>query len=307
MRDRVILLLIRAASRLPLWLAQAFGTVIGQLFYWIPNREQENARINLELCFPELDQAEREQLLRRTLQENAKTLMEAPGTWLRDPAWWLQRIDGQGGERLLRDLLAQGKGLIIAAPHIGNWEVGVHFLASAAPITALYRPPRLQVLEEVIKRGREQNGAKLVATDAKGVKALYGALMAGEMVGILPDQQPKQGGKSAGVFAPFFGEPALTMVLVNRLAQRSGAPVVYMITERLPRARGYCMHWIMAPEGIADPDPEIAAAALNLGVEQCARRLPTQYQWSYKRFEARPDGGRSRYSRRRSSATEAEN
>ena len=43
------------------------------------------------------------------------------------------------------------------------------------------------------------------------------------MVGILPDQQPKAG---EGEFAPFFGKPALTMTLLGRLAQRSGAQVL---------------------------------------------------------------------------------
>jgi len=33
-----------------------------------------------------------------------------------------------------------------------------------------------------------------------------------------------------------------------------------------------------------------AAAALNLGIEQCIRICPEQYVWPYKRFRRRPDG-----------------
>ena len=99
------------------------------------------------------------------------------------------------------------------------------------------------------------------------------------------------------MFAPFFGYPALTMVLINRLARKTGAPVVFTYVERLPAAGGYRMSFLPAPEGIDDPDPEIAAAALNLGVESCIRRCPEQYQWSYKRFSVRPDGAPSPYKR----------
>ena len=43
-----------------------------------------------------------------------------------------------------------------------------------------------------------------------------------------------------------------------------------------------------APDGIADPDPTRAVAALNAGVEAIARRDFAQYQWTYKRYKYRP-------------------
>ena len=107
---------------------------------------------------------------------------------------------------------------------------------------------------------------------------------------ILPDQQPKSRRRGAGVFAPFFGVPALTMVLLGRLARKTGAAVVFSFAERLPGNAGYRAHWVEAPAAIADADPVRAAAALNQGVEQCVRICPEQYQWSYKRFQARPEG-----------------
>jgi KDO2-lipid IV(A) lauroyltransferase len=89
------------------------------------------------------------------------------------------------------------------------------------------------------------------------------------------------------------------MVLLSRLARKTGAAVVFSFSERLPGGDGFRMHWLEAPEGIDAEDPEVAAAAVNRGVEACVGICPDQYQWSYKRFEARPDGGRSRYSRKR--------
>lgn len=295
MRKTAILFAITLLSLLPLRVAHGLGALVGNLFYWLPNRERRNARINLRLCFPELSEHERGTLLRRSLIENAKTLTETPAVWRGRPAYWLSLIRAEQGEELLDRLLSRGKGVIVAAPHLGSWEVGVHYLASVAPTTALYRPPREQALEQTMVQGRSRGGAKLVATDANGIKALYQALRQGELVAILPDQEPKSAATGAGVFAPFFGEPALTMVLISRLARRTGAPVLFSFAERLAHGQGYRAHWVPAPEGIADADPVVAATALNLGVESCVRRCPEQYQWSYKRFKLRPGGGPKRY------------
>jgi len=298
MRNKLILMLVRLLGRLPLGVAQGLGALLGLgMFLW-PNRQREYARINIERCLPEWTPAQRRRLLRRTLVENARTLLEMPAIWRRDPAEVLARIDDNGGRELLRRTLQQGKGALLAAPHLGNWETGIHYLASVTPTIALYRPPRLEVLDEVIKGGRSRGGGNLVPTTAGGIKALYEALQEGQVVVILPDQQPKAQGKGAGVFAPFFGQPALTMVLLNRLARKTGAPLLYIYMERLPRARGWRVNLLPAPPGLDAADPEQAAAALNLGVEQCVRRCPEQYQWTYKRFEAQPDEGVSPYRRR---------
>jgi KDO2-lipid IV(A) lauroyltransferase len=112
------------------------------------------------------------------------------------------------------------------------------------------------------------------------------------VVGILPDQQPKQG---EGEFAPLFGTPALTMVLLSRLAQRTGATVLFAFAERLQDGRGFRLHFLPAPPGVADPDLATAVAALNRGVEDCVRIAPAQYQWHYKRYSIRPPGDTRRW------------
>ena len=290
MREILVSLLVKLLSRLPLSFVHGLGVLLGGLFYWIPNKQRRNANTNIDLCLPELSAGKRRTLLRRSLIENAKTLLEMPGVWLGRPDEWVSLIRGENGREILQTLLADGKGVIVAAPHLGSWEAGIHYLADVAPITALYRPPREPGLSRLMSLGRSRGGAKLVATDAQGVRALYEALRNGEMVTILPDQQPKVKGRGSGVFAPFFGIPAYTMVLVNRLARKTGAPVIFSFAERLPRAKGYVAHWVRAPEGIAAVDPVAAATALNKGVESCVRRCPEQYQWSYKRFHARPKG-----------------
>lgn len=294
MLDALVLLALRLLAALPLPVSQAVGWCVGNLAALVPNRERANAEVNVALCFPDMPAQERRRFVRRALIENACTLLESPRAWLRDPEQLLGQVDPQDGADRIRALLARGKGLIFAAPHLGNWEMGVHFLTRTVRTTVLYRPPRQQVLESVMVEGRGRDLAQVVPTDASGIRALYQALGRGEAIAVLPDQQPKEEG-SAAVFAPFFGQEALTMTLLSRLARKTGAAVLYVFVERLPRGRGFRMHWLPAPDDIADPDPRVAATALNRGVERCVEICPTQYQWTYRRFRKRPGGLRNPY------------
>ncbi len=296
MREKILLFILRLVGRLPLGAVHALGGGLGRLFCLFPNRERHTARVNIALCLPDLSTPERERLVCRSLQESARTLLEMPVIWRADPERWLAMIQPGEGMDLPRRELGKGRGLVVLAPHLGCWEAGLHYLGTLAPVTALYRPPRnASGLEALMLAGRGKGGATLVPTTAAGVRALYQALARNELVAILPDQQPKQTGDKGGVFAPFFGVPALTMVLIGRLVRKTGAAVVYSYAERLPGGRGYRAHFLPAPAGIDDPDPLVSASALNLGVEQCVRRCPEQYQWSYRRFSIRPDGGPSPY------------
>lgn len=296
MQTKLIYIFIRFLGALPLWLIHGFGHAAGWLLYRIPNREQHTAKVNLALCFPELSETERENRLKKVLQESATSLLEMPSVWFGDTERWLQRLDMGSVKEEIEALLEQDRGLIIAMPHLGNFEIGAHFFGSIGPATALYRPPRKQGLESVMLEGRSRPGKnRVVPTDMQGIKALYQALADKEMIVILPDQQPKAQKGGMGVFAPFFGVPALTMTLVNRFAKKTGAPVYFVSFVRVPGKPGYKVLGELARDEIAHKDQLVAATELNRGVESGVRLYPDQYQWTYRRFEAQPDGAISPY------------
>ncbi|WP_241085462.1 lysophospholipid acyltransferase family protein [Candidatus Vondammii sp. HM_W22] len=283
-RRRAVLFIVALFSRFPLRVSQSIGVALGWLVYLLPNREKRTAETNIATCLPELTRPEQSVLLRQTLIENAKTLLEMPAVWLGDPSIWIARVVPGKAEDICREILAQGRGLIAIGTHQGNWEVGIHYLSSLSKVTALYRPPRAAELDGLIKAGRTSSGVNMLSATPKGVKGLYTAIKNGEMAALLADQQPKAAGRQGSVFAPFLGRPALTMVLACRLAKRTGAPVLFMFAERLPGAKGYQMHWFKGPDEIYDANLVVAATAMNRGLESCIRYRPSQYLWSYRRF-----------------------
>ena len=279
--------LLRLTSLLPLPLTHAIGILIGSLLWWIPNDLRRIASRNLVLTFPEMPVADRERLLRRNLWETGKLLLELGPLWLWRGERVLALVRGAvAGEEALTDTVRRRRGAILLTPHLGAWEMAGLYYSSRHPLTILYRPSRLG-LDELSVRGRGRLGGKVVATDARGVRSLLTALRDGEILGILPDQDP---GDEGGVFAPFFGISASTMTLVSRLTRNTGAPVFLTWAERLPRGRGFALHLRALPEVTAAGSLEESAVALNRGVEAAVRSLPAQYLWAYKRFKTRPPG-----------------
>ena len=141
--------------------------------------------------------------------------------------------------------------------------------------------------DEFLQLVRGVDNVRQVRAEGPAVRQLWKVLKDGGAVGILPDQQPKAGD---GEFAPFFGVQALTMTLLARLAQRTGATVLLAWCERIDGGPGFALHIEPAPAAMADADGPRAVAALNAQVERIAARDLAQYQWTYKRYTLRPDG-----------------
>lgn len=284
LKDGLAHLLIRLLARLPLATLHWLGGHLGRLVRWLPNRQRRNALINIGLCWPELSPREQLALRDAALCESGKTYLEIGYLWLRPAGEILALVrEVQGAEWLRRP---GDKGLIVLSPHIGAWELAGLYLAHQGPTAIFYKPQRY--LDDLILAARRRGGAELAPITAKGIRILVQALERGHYVGILPDQEPKA--DKGALFAPFFGIPTLTMLLVSRLARKAGVPVVFLFAERLPRAQGFRLHCLPAPEGIDSPDDAVAARALNLGIERCIRTCPEQFLWSYKRFRRRPAG-----------------
>jgi KDO2-lipid IV(A) lauroyltransferase len=285
--------LLAAFARLPFAWVQGLGAALGWLSSHVPNEHRRVTVRNLELCYPDLPAHERGALARRSLVESGKTLTEAIALWLGPVQRSLRLVREVRGAEVLQAAVDAGRGVLLVSPHLGSWEVIGLYVGQRHPMICMYRPPRQHSFDTLVRESRQRTGTRVVPTDAQGIKALFHALKRGEVVGILPDQDPRDAG--GAVFAPFFGVQANTMTLISRLAAKTGAAVIFTFAERLSAGRGFRLHLIPAAPAVADPDPVRAATALNAGVETCVRMAPAQYQWSYKRFRSRPQGERRFY------------
>jgi KDO2-lipid IV(A) lauroyltransferase len=278
----VLWLLSLMPAGMPYWLAE-HGAGLWMRFSPVKRHTTER---NLERCFPEMEPAERDALVLASFRHYLCAVLEAGHNWY----WSLDRLQARCdefvNEDLFRDALSSGRGLVVLAPHFGAWEYLGMYLQKYPGIAILYKPPSHPGLEKALLSKRRRGGAHLIPATPTGLRQLYGHIRAGGGAGILPDQQPSAG---QGRFAPFYGNPALTAVLVPRLVQRTGCIVLASVCERLRGGR-YRVHVLPVDEAIHSEDMVASLTAMNQAIEKCIAIDPAQYLWSYRRFKTQPEG-----------------
>ncbi|MFN2332432.1 MAG: lysophospholipid acyltransferase family protein [Halomonas sp.] len=279
-RARTIAAMWKALAGRRLSSLWGLSRIIGPLVHCFSRREREVTAINLREAYPEQDATERRRLARASLTHSTATMLELGFAWMGDPARVEASILAVHGRELLDGARAEGRGVIVLAPHFGNWEVLNFWLSGHFPFTAMYEPPKIAELDAVTRQGRERMGASLVPTNPRGVAALLKALKRSEAIGILPDQEPDWG---SGVFAPFFGRSAYTATLLPKLVARTEARVVTGVAQRVP-GRGFEIHFLAADERVYAIDESESATGVNACVEAAIALDPAQYQWEYKRY-----------------------
>lgn len=267
-------------SRLPLGMVQALGAVLGRLVYLFGGRYARRLRENMARAGLDADR-----LATAAAAEAGKQSLETAWVWLRPRADLARKIEWADAP-VLQAALAEGPPVIILTPHLGCFEAiaqgyALRPEARSRPMTALYRRPRKDVLLPLVEDARAKDGLLLAPADMRGVRMLMRAIKLRQVLGILPDQVPAEGD---GVWAPFFGQPAYTMVLPAKLARAGGAIVLVLGAERLPQGAGFRIH----VERLAQPlvgDAVADATTINRAIESMVLRFPTQYLWGYNRYK----------------------
>lgn len=278
--------MLRLLSWIPIKVLYKFADGFGYLASLMPTDTRRITLINLHLVFPTMTESEVRQLALKSIQQTLKGVLELGHIWYANTDHTLRLVKDVSGLDLVKHAQDSGRGIIIAAPHLGNWEILGLYICRLGPMTTLYKPPKLKGLEQLMVRSRSKAGAELVPTNRHGVIRLSKTLQQGGVTGILPDQQPRTDG---GVFAPFFGIQAFTMTLLPKLAVKTGATVIFAYAQRRSDGDGFDIVFTPADPDIYHSDPVISATAMNKSVERCVLAAPSQYQWEYKRFRSRPD------------------
>lgn len=285
------LLIARALIRLlalpPLGLLHALAVPLGILLNAWPSRKQAVIGTHLALAFPSLNEAELGRLKRQHWVEMARLGLETGAVWHWPAKRLLAHVPEVRGWEHVEAAQAAGRGYLMVGAHIGNWEILSLYATLRQPMASLYKAPKSPQIDRLITASRERFGGALIASGSPAMRKLLVQIRQGGGIGLLADQQPKQG---EGRFVPLFGQPALTMTLVPRLARRTGCAVLLTSTRRLPNGRGWSVSVEPADPVIYRDDEQAALSTLNTWMEDQIRANPAQYLWSYKRYSIRPEG-----------------
>ena len=278
---------LRLFALLPWSMVQRMGAAIGWLMWKLPNRSREVARTNLAHCFPELDEAQLDRLLRDSLQQIGRTFTESACAWIWPADKTLRLIKEVEGLEVLEQALASGKGVVGITSHLGNWEVLNHFYCAQCKPIIFYRPPKQKAVDELLQKQRVQLGNRVAPSTREGILSVIKEVRRGGAVGIPADPEPSE---SSGIFVPFFATQALTSKFVPGMLAGGKAVGVFLHALRLDDGSGFKVILEAAPQEMYSEDATVAVASMSRMIESYVGRWPSQYMWTMKRFKKRPAG-----------------
>lgn len=271
-------------GRLPIRAQQALGRAIGDLTHALLPRRREVTDTNLRLCFPELSEEARGQLLRKTFQANAIGLLECGTAWFNSPEKFRSVTQVHGIEHVHK-ALEQGRGVLLLGGHFSTLDLGGALVSLFLDFDVMQRDHNNKLFNAVMTRSRE--GRFGVALGRKDLRGLLRRLQMNRIVWYAPDQDF---GRKNSVFAPFFGVPAATITATARIARSSRAPVIAISHFRREDGSGYDIYFEPALENYPSGDDVTDATLTNAVLESQIRRYPDQYLWMHRRFKSRPEG-----------------
>ncbi len=266
--------------------AELSGRLMRMIGPWLS--EHRVGRANLRAAFPEKSKAEIDAILLNVWQDLGRFAIEFANldrVWRHDPKQLLAgrvEFDAASEQRYLR-LRDDGKGALVFAAHLGNWELP----ALAGPAYGLesavvYRRPNLEAVARAVEQIRAVNMGAIVGTDVNAPLKLARMLESGVHVGMLVDQFHHR-----GVDVTFFGRVTKCNPLLARLARQVECPIYGVRVIRLPQHR-FRLELSDALEPPRDHagaiDVQGTMQAITKVIEDWIREYPDQWLWMHRRW-----------------------
>jgi len=288
---RSVVFLCRLFGRLSLKAVLRTADLAGWLIFHVFRVRRGVVLSNLRLAFPEMSEAERKGIARRSYQNMGKMTFE----WLHASTASDERIRTLilfDHEEYFDWTFQNGRGAILLSGHFGNWELMAAAIAKRGhPLSVVAAKQRNRRVDGFINELRASSGIRVIRL-GMAIRGVLRALANNELVAILGDQDAHR----EGVFVNFFGRPASTHQGPAALALKTGAPIILGSAVRLPDGRHRVLTDRLTVDHLKGASPENIRAVTQAHVsllEKRIRQFPDHWFWMHRRWKTRPPSERS--------------
>jgi len=275
---------------LPLPVLAAIARGLGALLYRLARSRRKVGLRNLELCFPAMPLAEREQLLKQHFGWITQSLLDRAVLWWASPARVKRLITVEGDIGLAeREWQTTQRATMWLCPHFVGLDVAgaAILLCQPRPGASMYQAQSNPLLDKLMKRGRLRLGDAEIFPRTDSIKPLLRAIKAGRGFFNLPDMDF---GMQDAAFVPFYGIQAATLLAPSRMARMLNMVVQPVIAELRPGGRGWVVRFMPPLDNFPTADALDDTTRFNRYIESQIALQPAQYLWVHKRFKTRPEG-----------------
>jgi KDO2-lipid IV(A) lauroyltransferase len=207
---------------LPEKVAYSLGNKFADYLYKKNGKQIQRLRSNYGRIKPELSESELDVLTKIGMRSYLRYWCDT----FRFPYWSRERIISTTvveNENFLRDPVKQGRGVIVALPHAGNWDhAGAYFCATGVPLTTVAEHLRPEKLFNKFLAYRQAIGMEVLDLNSRAVAVLAQRLRQGKLVALVADRDLTK----SGVEVVFAGFPAKIPAGPALLSIQTGAPLI---------------------------------------------------------------------------------
>jgi KDO2-lipid IV(A) lauroyltransferase len=262
------------------------GDMLGWFFFSVIRMRRKITLQNLTRAFPNKSKKEKVSIARRTYKNFAKMTLE----YMRFPVLDKETIFSLchlEGVKYLDWVIKNGKGGILVAGHFGNWELmGAVLALKGYPISFLVGEQHNKKVDDRMNSHRRLMGIRIIHMGV-AVRSVIKSLRNNEFVALLSDQDAGR----EGVFIDFFGIPSSTHQGPAAFALKTGSPILFGTTIRLPRGKHRMVCELLTFDHLKGVTPdtirEVSQAYSSL-LEKWIRLFPDQWFWMHRRWKSRP-------------------
>ncbi|MBQ4766733.1 LpxL/LpxP family Kdo(2)-lipid IV(A) lauroyl/palmitoleoyl acyltransferase [Pectobacterium versatile] len=275
---------------LPYPVIYRIGTALGYLAMRLLPKRVKIATRNLELCFPDMPQAERDALVRKNFESVGMGVVETGMAWFW-PNWRLERWFTVTGLEHIHPENEREQGVLLIGLHFLTLELGARVFGMHNPGIGVYRPNDNKLIDWLQTWGRLRSNKSML--DRKDLKGMIRALKQGDIIWYAPDHDY---GPRSSVFAPLFAVNTAATTRGSYMLIKTAHPaIIPFVPRRLPEGKGYELLIQPAEQGAPVDNETVTAAWMNKVVEKNILFAPDQYMWLHRRFKTRPEGEPSLY------------
>ena len=275
---------------LPYPLIYWMGTRLGLFSKRFLKKRVKVAERNLQLCFPDMSEQERQRCVDKNFESVGMGLFETGMAWFW-PDWRVRRWVKVIGEENAVAARQTGRGIIALGVHFLTLEMGARAFGMLNPGIGVYRANDNDLLDWLQARGRLRSNKYML--DRKDMKGMVRDLKNGEILWYAPDHDY---GPRNSTFAPLFAVKDAATTNGSQIILRLASPLVVPFTpRRLPAGKGYELIIQPAIDDFPIEDNVATATMMNQVIEKEILRAPEQYMWLHRRFKTRPEGEPSLY------------
>ncbi|RFZ86040.1 lauroyl acyltransferase [Mucilaginibacter terrenus] len=273
-------------SLLPFWFLYLVSDLLYLIMYHLIKYRVKVVRENLQNAFPQKTVSERLKIEREYFRYMADLLVET-FKMISISEKELRRRMRMLNPEIVEHYFKQGRSIIAAAGHYGNWEMSALAFGLLTPNKTIivYKPLNNPIFDNFLNKQRARFGSTMVSMK-QTLRTVLSVKNERTITALASDQTP--GINEVNYFTSFLNQPTAVFLGIEKLAKMTDAVVVFYRIERI--RRGYYTFQFIPLIEHPKETAEYEITNTHVGyLERQINETPQYWLWSHKRWKFKPE------------------